>query len=148
VIGALATRYTRWSAAALAGDLVVFAMFPFLGSAEHGFRVDSESFVRVFVPFAVAWAVVGLLSTSFASATVASVRRTAVVVPVAWLIAGVLGIAIRINAFDRGFVLSFSIVAIWATLVMLSMWRLALAWALGRARASADPVTDSQQEGI
>ena len=60
----------------------------------------------------------------------------------------VLGIAIRINAFDRGFVLSFSIVAIWATLVMLSMWRLALAWALGRARASADPVTDSQQEGI
>jgi hypothetical protein len=122
-------RRALW-AVALAGDLAIFAAFPFLGAANHENAVDAERFVRVFVPFAIAWPALGLAATAFASDTVRTARRTLVVVPPAWLAAGVIGIAIRVFLFDCPFSLAFSIVAVSLTGLLIVAWRLGLALAL------------------
>ena len=122
----LAQRQRLWLVAPL-GDLATFAIFPLLGSANHDNDVESASFVRTFVPFAIVWPVAGLLASAFAASTVRSARRTLLIVPPAWLAAGIAGIALRVNLFDRDFAWSFSIVAIGVTGAMLLAWRLVLA---------------------
>jgi hypothetical protein len=122
----------RRAGIALLGDLVLVALFPFLGASSHESAVTIESFFRTFTPFAVVWPAVGVLAKAYAIRTLRSTGRTLRVVPVAWLIAGVLAIAVRVFVFDRPFVLAFALVAIGVTGAMVIAWRLALAVVLGR----------------
>ena len=112
---------------ALAGDLTIFALFPVLGMADHDWTLTSERFVRTFVPFAVAWPPAALLAKAYAVPALRSVRRALLIVPPAWLVAGIAGIAIRVGLFDRPFVLAFALVAIGLTGAMLVVWRVTLA---------------------
>lgn len=112
---------------ALVGDLVLIIVFPFLGAMNHEDAVSFESFTRTVVPFAFAWAVVGVVSGGLAIETLRSLHRTYVRVPPAWVAAGVVAIAMRISVFDRDFSPAFSIVAIAVMGGLIVGWRLVLA---------------------
>ena len=118
---------SRIRSIALAGDLFLLALFPFLGSASHENGVTIASFIRVFLPFAVTWLIVGTLTSSMAVRTIRSFRRTYQRVPVSLVASGVIAIVIRDLVFDRAFVLSFNLVAIAVTTLLISAWRLVLA---------------------
>jgi hypothetical protein len=122
----------RLRATALAGDIAVLAAFPFIGAMNHEDPVSIESFTRTVVPFAIAWLVVGVTSTSFATATIHSRTLTLLRVLLALVGSGVIAIAIRVVLFDRPFSLPFAIVAIGATTLLIVVWRLVLATALSR----------------
>lgn len=109
------------------GDALILLLFPILGSTEHGTGLTLTVFWRTVVPFALAWALVGVPVGAFAPSTLRSVRRTAQRVPPAWLAAGVLGLVARSLFFERPFILSFALVAVGVLMAMLTLWRLALA---------------------
>jgi hypothetical protein len=109
------------------GDALIFLLFPVLGSTEHGTGLTLSVFWRTLVPFALAWAVVGVPAGVFAKPNLRSVRRTIQRVPIAWLAAGVLGLVARGLFFERPFILSFALVAVGVLMAMLTLWRLALA---------------------
>lgn len=120
---------------AAAGDVTIFAAFPFLGTASHEDGVTAASFSRIVVPFVVGWAIVGLPASAFAQATVGSFGRTLRIVPASWLGAGIIAMAIRVWGFDRPFVLAFALVAVGVTGGLLVAWRLILAFASRRCAA-------------
>jgi hypothetical protein len=115
----------------LAGDIAVLAAFPFIGAMNHEDAVSFESFTRTVVPFVLAWLVVGMASTSFAAATIRSHALILQRVLLALAGSGVVAMAIRVTLFERAFSLPFAIVAISATVLLIMLWRLALATALG-----------------
>ncbi len=117
---------------AVAGDIAVLVAFPFIGAMNHEDPVSFESFTRTVVPFAMAWLLVGLASTSFAAATIRSRTLTLQRVLLALIGSGVVAIAIRVVLFDRPFSLPFAIVAVGATTLLIVVWRLVLATALSR----------------
>jgi hypothetical protein len=119
-------------AIALAGDIALLAAFPFIGAMNHEDPVSIESFTRTVVPFAIAWLVIGVASTSFAAATLHSRMLVLQRVLPALIGSGVIAIAIRVFLFDRPFSLPFAIVAIGATTLLISVWRLSLATLLSR----------------
>lgn len=119
-------------AIALAGDIALLAAFPFIGAMNHEDPVSFESFTRTVVPFAIAWLLVGLASTSFAAVTIHSRTLTLQRVLIALVGSGAVAITIRVVLFDRPFSLPFAIVAISATTLLIVVWRLALATALSR----------------
>lgn len=125
-------QLTRLSALALAGDLVVVVAFPFIGAMNHEDPVSLESFTRTVVPFAIAWLVIGVASTSLADATIGSRKTTLLRVLPAWIGTGVVAMALRVVVFDRAFSLPFAIVAISATTLLVVVWRLLLAFILSR----------------
>ena len=114
------------------GDLIVFLLFPVLGSANHDTTLSLDAILRTTVPFALAWAIVGLVTGAFAVRTLRSPARTLAIVPAAWLAAGIIAIGARVLVLDRPFLLSFAIVAIGLTGAMLVAWRLGLAFAARR----------------
>lgn len=109
------------------GDLLVFVLFPCLGMANHDTNLSFSVFLRTVLPFTAAWGLIALLAGAYAPQTLRSVKQTLVAVPSAWLLAGVVGISVRVLLFDRPFVLSFAIVAIGLTGTMLIAWRVVLA---------------------
>ncbi len=115
---------------ALTGDLAILVAFPFLGAADHENAVTLESFARTFVPFAVAWLGVGMVTSAFRVSAIRSITRTYRWVPAAWLAAGVVAMALRAVVFDRAFSLSFAIVAVAVMGLLVIGWRLVLAAAL------------------
>ena len=112
---------------ALVGDLVLIIAFPFLGAMNHENPGSFESFMRTVVPFALAWVIVGGVSGGLSIETLRSLHRTYVRVPPAWVVAGVVAIAMRISVFDRDFSPAFSIVAIAVMGGLIVGWRLVLA---------------------
>ena len=114
------------------GDLAVFLLFPVLGSANHDASLSLDTIARTTVPFALAWAFVGLVPGIYAVRTLRSPGRTLAVVPAAWLAAGIIALGARVLVLDRPFVLSFAIVAIGLTGALLVAWRLALAFSARR----------------
>ncbi len=114
------------------GDAVVFALFPLLGSANHDTSLSADTFLRTALPFALAWAIVGLATGAYATRTLRSPARTLALIPGAWLVAGIAAVPIRVVAFDRPFSPSFAIVAVGLTGAMLVGWRLLLALASRR----------------
>ena len=114
------------------GDAVVFALFPLLGSANHDTSLSADTFLRTTLPFAVAWAIVGLVAGAYATRTLRSPGQTLALVPGAWLLAGIAAVYMRVVAFERPFSLSFAIVAVALTGAMLVGWRLGLALASRR----------------
>ncbi len=117
----------RLPVTAAAGDFIVLLLFPVLGAASHGLALTPGLFARTTVTFAVAWIVVGLLAKVFTPSLIGSPRRTLNVIPLAWLLAGILGNGVRDLVFDRSFALGFELVSIGVIGVMLFSWRLALA---------------------
>ncbi|MDA0798317.1 MAG: DUF3054 domain-containing protein [Chloroflexi bacterium] len=122
----------RLQAGAWVGDLLLLAAFPFLGAMNHEDPVSIESFTRTVVPFAIAWLVIGVASTSFAAATIHSRTLTLQRVLLALVGSGVVAIAIRVVLFDRPFSLPFAIVAIGATTLLIIVWRISLATLLSK----------------
>ncbi|MBM3940512.1 MAG: DUF3054 domain-containing protein [SAR202 cluster bacterium] len=122
--------------AALIGDLLVFLLFPLLGGQEHETGVTVDSILRTTVPFAIAWLLIGGAMRAFTADVLRSPGRTLRTVPLAWLIAGILGNMARIVVFDRPFVFAFVVISIGVVLVLLTAWRfgLALLFAARRAR--------------
>ena len=117
---------------ALAGDVILFAVFTLMGVANHGESVGFLNFFRNFISFTVAWLVVGSLSSAFALSTIRSFRRTYQRVPIALVISGMVGVLIRDFVFVHHFSLSFALVAIAFTTLIVTAWRLVLASVPGR----------------
>lgn len=123
---------SRFRNLVIIGDLILFAAFPYLGGASHDSVVGIGGFIRTFVPFAVAWLIVGSMFKTFKVSVIHSFRRTYQTIPVALLVSGVVAIVIRVVVFDRPFILTFALVAIGVTTLLVAAWRLALASIPGR----------------
>ena len=126
-VSAISERAQQWMVPiAVLGDLAVFGIFVAVGGAEHGVGYGGAA-MRTALPFAAVWFVMGPWFGAFRVSTMTSVRVTAWKIPLIFLLCGVIAVALRAWLFDRGFQLTFALVAVGAQVVMLLWWRAALA---------------------
>lgn len=111
------------------GDLTVVAGFVVYGLLFHGIHpLEFPSYtVSAAVPFLIAWLVVSPLTGAYARRTRQSVRQMLLVVGVTWLLASLVGGAIRATPyFHGGAPPSFLLVNVVFGLAFLLPWRLAV----------------------
>jgi hypothetical protein len=118
-----------------AGDALVFIAFAALGRASHNLPAESPLLATLLVaaPFAAAWAVVAPLMAAFGreARALASPWRWLAHTALTWLIAGPLGLALRLLLFRRPFILSFALVTMAVVAAMMLAWR-GLFWLINK----------------
>jgi hypothetical protein len=113
------------------GDLLVFLLFPLLGSASHEHGLTIGTFLRTTIPFAIAWSAVAPWLGAYDPRAGLSVRGAVLRSLRAWAIAGPVALAVRIVLLDRPFDLAFVLVALGVTAALLATWRTLYALAIG-----------------
>jgi hypothetical protein len=114
-----------------AGDAVAIVLFAVIGLANHDEGITLAGIVRNAGPVLIAFAVVAPFAKTYARPGLRSLLVT-------WAIAVPLGVVIRAVALDRpadGSQVTFGIVTMIATLVLLLAWR-GIAATASRARTS------------
>lgn len=110
-----------------AGDALVLLAFAAIGRASHNLTGENP-FVATLVtasPFLAAWAVVAPLAYVYGKGAraLASPGRWLAHSALTWLVAGPLGLALRLILFHRPFILSFALVTMVTVWVMMLVWR-------------------------
>jgi hypothetical protein len=117
--------------AVLLGDLLVVFAFVAMGIANHGgapLADLSYTFDRL-APFLFAWLAVAPLSGVYHRETLTDYRRTVALVVLAWVVAALLGSALRESSlFPGGAPLAFVLVTVVFGTVLLVAVRLAAVW--------------------
>lgn len=123
--------------ALLAADALVVTAFIGYGLYTHA--IEPWAFpvhtLRTATPFLIAWALVAPLAGAYGDRTLASARRTVAVVGLAWVVASVVGGAIRASSlFPGGAPPEFLLVNAVLGLGFVLPWRLAVTVGLRRRR--------------
>lgn len=137
MMAALLRRHTRW--VLLAGDLVMAALFVYIGQRDHDL-VDPVNplwgVLQSTLMFAAPWALVGAWLGIFPTGAQYAPRPVLTRALNAWLVTTLLGLLLRSAVLGRAVL---PIVFVWATLgfgaLFLLGWRLVFAglwWASGR----------------
>ena len=127
----IATRASVSPFVLATGDAVALVLFAVIGLANHDEGITIAGIVRNAGPVVAAFAVVAPFARTYTKPGLRSLLVT-------WAIAVPLGVAIRAIALDRpadGSQVTFGIVTMIATLVLLLAWR-GIATATSRARSS------------
>jgi hypothetical protein len=111
----------------IAGDLLALFAFAMLGLASHEHEITPAALARTFLPFAVAWLIVGGLSAMFVP-TVDRRPRTDTRFLLAYLVAGLCALVARSIIFDRALVNAFFLIALVGNGLFLFAWRTGYAW--------------------
>lgn len=121
--------------AVLAGDVLVVAAFIGYGLVSHGivpweYPVHT---VDVLTPFLVSWLLVAGVAGLYHRRTFESLRRTALLTAGGWVVASLLGSALRATAFFPGDApLAFVLVNLGFGMAFMLPWRLVVAWLFER----------------
>lgn len=117
---------TSLTALVAVGDLLVIGLFVVAGEYSHGYTFPEHAgrFVGTFVPFAVGWGLVALVSDTYTSAAVADLRTVAIRTPLAWGLAVVVAQLLRsTSVFPGGAALTFALVSFAVGGGLLLTWR-------------------------
>jgi lysylphosphatidylglycerol synthetase-like protein (DUF2156 family) len=117
----------QWTAMLVVGDAFVFLLFAVLGLAHHRQPLTVDRVVQAALPFALAWFAIAPLAGAFRSPTVDAPKQALWRVPLCSLLCGVVGLSLRSWLWRRPPVLSFALVALLMTMVLLTAWRVAFA---------------------
>ncbi len=120
----------RRTALVAAGDLLVLAALLAVGVIQHGTDPLAEPLAtaETMAPFLLAWLPVAALAGLYAADTIGSPRRTVRLTALAWLGAANVGLILRASPlFDGGAAWTFSAVITGLGLVVLVVWRGAVA---------------------
>jgi len=115
------------TAAVLVGDALVVFAFLAVGLYSHDVLVWEQPVhtVDVVTPFALSWLAVAGVVGLYHGHTLTSLRRTAALTAGGWVVAGLLGSALRATAFFPGDApLVFVLVNVATGMVFLLPWRL------------------------
>ena len=127
--------------AIVTGDLLALFAFALLGLASHEHEVSAAALARTFVPFAVAWLLVGGVAGMLRPAA----NGLPAVGPrflVAYLVTAVIALAARSIIFDRTLFSAFFVIALVGNGIFLFGWRAICGWRLSR-RSSPDHVEEA-----
>lgn len=118
------------------GDTMVFVVFGLVGRSSHHESVSNVvGDVETVLPFVVCWFVGAAIGGAYSEGAFQS-RRGFWLVSRSWLLAVGLALALRSLAEGRLVPLSFALVAIVFNLVLLLVWRMALAAVRGRRHST------------
>ncbi len=109
------------------GDALAFLLFAVLGLAHHRQPLTTDRVVHAALPFALAWFALAPLLGAFRSPTIDAPKQVLWRVPLCWFVCGVVGLLLRSWLWHRPPVLSFALVALLMTMVLLTAWRVAFA---------------------
>jgi len=122
------------------GDLLVFLLFAALGRASHGLLQEGPILLgigRAAAPFLIAWGIVAGAARLDRVDPAWGAGRTALRVGLAWLGAGILGLALRSLALGRPAPLPFAAITLIGNGVLLILWRTLLQVWIARPRPTA-----------
>lgn len=109
------------------GDALVLLAFAAIGRASHSLTAGNPLVATIVTasPFLAAWAVVAPLMYVYGrgARALASPGRWLAHTALAWLIAGPLGLALRLVLFRRPFILTFALVTMATVWLMMLVWR-------------------------
>jgi hypothetical protein len=105
------------------GDMFIILLFVLLGRLEHAMEVSLPSILFTALPFMISWMVVGGSMGAFHYISVKSFKAVFMKTTVAWLIAGLLGLALRGIIMQSIPALPFVLVTLGLILVLLLVWR-------------------------
>lgn len=119
----------RWKQTAILalGDALVFLIFAILGLASHRQPLTIDRIIRAALPFALSWFALAPLLGAFRPPILDVPKQALWRVPLYWLLCGVVGLLLRYWLWHRPPVLSFALVALSTTMVLLTAWRVAFA---------------------
>ncbi|GAP62357.1 hypothetical protein ARMA_0780 [Ardenticatena maritima] len=123
----------RWSV--MMGDAITLLLFAALGRASHAEALTIPDIIDTASPFLVGWFVMAPFLGAYRPMAFDTPRHTIRATFLAWAGGIPLGLLLRAWLFKRNVPLSFAIVTLATTLVMLMTWRL-LFWWLRSRRAS------------
>lgn len=106
------------------GDVIAILLFVVAGELRHDAALTPSTILDAAVPFIVGWIVAAAFFGLFATAMLRSVRETAARTAGAWLVADVIGQALRATpVFGGGFDPAFFVVAFVVGGALLVGWR-------------------------
>jgi hypothetical protein len=126
-------------AAIVAGDLLMFLAFAFLGTRSHDENSSPGHVITIALPFQAGWllsaAAIGILSP-------AALRRPGLArrVVAAWIPGWLLGVIGRAFVFGGAVPSTFGVISFLTNAVLLVGWRLVASRLLGRAREALPAV--------
>jgi hypothetical protein len=107
----------------LLGDMFMVLLFVVLGRIEHAMELSISSIIFTALPFMIAWMVVGGTMGAFHYHSIKSYKDLLMKTTLGWLIAGLLGLAIRSIMLQSIPALPFVLVTLGLVLVLLLVWR-------------------------
>jgi hypothetical protein len=116
------------------GDTLVFLIFAAGGRNQHHESGGLVDVVTTALPFLVAWFVVAPWFGAFRPPATAMVRAVVQRMAMAWIVAWILGLALRVAVQQRGIDGAFPVIALLFNAVLLLGWRAAFTWYLTRPR--------------
>ena len=110
------------------GDVVVIVLFLALGTVRHNdvafLLGNPDHLAMVVVPFLIAWALAAPLLGAYSPGAAESAKAAVPLALRAWLVAAVVGVAVRATPFfPGGFALTFLAVTLVVGAVALGAWR-------------------------
>jgi hypothetical protein len=109
------------------GDALVLLAFAVIGRASHSLTAENPLVATLLTasPFLATWAVVAPLMFVYGRGAQAlnSPGRWLAHTALTWLVAGPLGLALRLALFRRPFILTFALVTMATVWLMMLVWR-------------------------
>ncbi|GGK14062.1 membrane protein [Caldalkalibacillus thermarum] len=114
------------------GDAIILLIFVILGGMEHGMAISPGFVLNTAWPFLLSWFVVGTATGVFRPAVLHQPRQALKTVSITWLVAGILGLAIRGLLEQAVPSVPFILVTLGFNYVLLTGWRVILAFVCSR----------------
>lgn len=107
----------------VAGDAFTLLLFAWIGRASHAEGLDVVETVETAAPFLLGWFIAAPLLGGYGSEATADVRSAVKATARSWIAGIPLGLLFRALYLRKGIPVSFAIVSMLTTLMLLSLWR-------------------------
>lgn len=105
------------------GDFVVLLLFASIGRASHEEGLTVLGIIETAAPFVLGWFVAAPFMGTFRDEATETPRRAVLMTARTWIVGIPLGLLFRAIYLRRGIPISFAIVTLLTTLILLSLWR-------------------------
>lgn len=109
------------------GDLIVLMVFASIGRASHSEGVRILGIFETAAPFMVGWLVAAPFTGAYREDATASTANALLLTARTWIVGIPLGLLLRAIYLRKGIPVSFAIVTLLSTLILLSLWRAGIA---------------------
>lgn len=105
------------------GDMLVLTLFASMGRASHSEGLDVPGILETAAPFMAGWLAAAPFMGAYRAEAIESPKRAVLVTGRTWIVGILLGLLFRAIYLRREIPVSFAIVTLLTTLVLLSLWR-------------------------
>lgn len=109
------------------GDLVVLMLFASIGRASHEEGLTVPGVVETAAPFVLGWFVAASFMGAYRDEAMDAPKEALLTTARTWVVGIPLGLLFRAVYLRKGIPISFAIVALLTTLIMLILWRAGVA---------------------